>query len=268
MLRTFFLLSVCVWCGSHGLPRSVRSDNFAWLLGPQGSGDCDRICSDQSAKCSDGMGQRAAADNRILKLTSWYHHGCKGYNAWDYGQGFSECTDPACCVDGSCQNHCSITSSWPGCGDIGNFNGHHSRICPCEFLAPPPPPPPTCPEGWFYFKGKCYGHPKDKKLSWTDANSYCQNWSLGAHLASIHSVQEKEFVQTKFPRNIWLGGNDRAKEGRWVWSDGTPWDYSAWDNQQPDNLRGQHCLLGNWNNLKWDDASCPLELLFLCMKQL
>lgn len=219
------------------------------------------------------MGQRAAADNRILELTSWYHHGCKGYNAWDYGQGFSECTDPACCVDGSCQNHCSITSSWPGCGDIGNFNGHHSRICPCEFLAPPPPlppppPPPSCPEGWIYFKGKCYGHPKDKKLSWTDANSYCQNWSLGAHLASIHSEEEKEFVQTKFPRNIWLGGNDRAKEGRWVWSDGTPWDYSAWDNQQPDNLRGQHCLLGNWQNLKWDDASCPLELLFLCMKQL
>merc|ERR1719347_85694 len=46
---------------------------------------------------------------------------------------------PACCLDGSCQNHCSITSSWPGCGDIGNFNGHHSRICPCEFLEPPPP---------------------------------------------------------------------------------------------------------------------------------
>ena len=88
------------------------------------------------------MGQRAAADNKILELTSWYHHGCKGYNAWDYGQGFSECTDPACCLDGSCQNHCSITSSWPGCGDTGNFNGHHSRICPCEFLAPPPPAPP------------------------------------------------------------------------------------------------------------------------------
>merc|ERR1711872_1070846 len=142
MLRNIFLLSVCVWLGSHGLPRSARSDNFAWIHGPQGSGDCDRTCSDISARCSEGMGQRAAADNKILELTSWYHHGCKGYNAWDYGQGFSECTDPACCLDGSCQNHCSITSSWPGCGDIGNFNGHHSRICPCEFLEPPPPPPP------------------------------------------------------------------------------------------------------------------------------
>jgi len=125
------------WWKKQGF--ACMKESTAWIRGPQGSGDCDRTCSDISARCSEGMGQRAAADNKILELTSWYHHGCKGYNAWDYGQGFSECTDPACCLDGSCQNHCSITSSWPGCGDIGNFNGHHSRICPCEVLAPPPP---------------------------------------------------------------------------------------------------------------------------------
>merc|ERR1711872_474930 len=119
-----------------------RPGRDSWIRGPQGSGDCDRICSDNASRCSEGMGQRAAANNRIIERSTWYRRECKGYNAWDYGQGFSECTDPACCLDGSCQNHCSITSSWPGCGDIGNFNGHHSRICPCEFLAPPPPPPP------------------------------------------------------------------------------------------------------------------------------
>merc|ERR1711872_606683 len=41
-------------------------------------------------------------------------------------------------MDGSCQHHCSITTSWPGCGDVGNFNRHHSRICPCS-LAPKSP---------------------------------------------------------------------------------------------------------------------------------
>ena len=117
------------------------------------------------------------------------------------------------------------------------------------------------------FEGKCYGHPKDRKLSWADAESYCQSWSDGAHLASIHSAEEQKFVQTNFPEYIWLGGNDKAKEGTWVWSDGTPWDYSDWHSGQPDNGgSGQDCLEGNWSDLKWDDDTCTNKNLFLCMK--
>ena len=110
------------------------------------------------------------------------------------------------------------------------------------------------------------GHPKDRKLSWTDAESFCQSWSTGAHLASIHSAEEQKFVQTTFPQHMWLGGSDKAKEGTWVWSDGTPWDYSDWSSGQPDN-HGQHCLKGNWHNLLWDDDACTKEYLFLCMKK-
>ena len=117
------------------------------------------------------------------------------------------------------------------------------------------------------FQGKCYGHPKDRKLSWTDAESYCQSWSAGAHLASIHSVEDQKFVQTNFPQDIWLGGNDLAKEGTWVWSDGTPWDYSDWSSGQPDNGgSNQDCLKGNWRNLQWDDDFVHEKYLFLCMK--
>merc|ERR1719206_1007540 len=83
-----------------------------------------------------------------------------------------------------------------------------------------------CPDGWLMYEGKCYGHPKDKKLSWADAESYCQSWSPGAHLASIRSAEEQKFVQVNFPGNIWLGGSDTAKEGTWTWSDGASWIYS------------------------------------------
>ena len=49
-----------------------------------------------------------------------------------------------------------------------------------------------CPEGWLMFEGKCYGHPKDNKLSWGDAESYCQSWSAGAHLASKFTLQKNK----------------------------------------------------------------------------
>merc|ERR1712179_260915 len=130
-----------------------------------------------------------------------------------------------------------------------------------------------CPDGWLMYEGKCYGHPKDKKLSWADAESYCQSWSSGAHLASIHSEELKKFVNDNFPWNLWLGGSDIDKEGSWVWSDGTLWSYSAWHPGPPlqlDNyLTGQDCLVGNWHvggEGNWDDGNCEGELLFLCKK--
>ena len=126
-----------------------------------------------------------------------------------------------------------------------------------------------CPDGWLMYEGKCYGHPKDKKLSWADAESYCQSWSAGAHLASIRSAEEQKFVQVNFPGNIWLGGSDTANEGTWTWSDGTSWIYSDWHSGEPNNAgSGQDCLWGNWHDhdLKWDDNTCEHKTLFLCKK--
>jgi len=130
-----------------------------------------------------------------------------------------------------------------------------------------------CPDGWLMYQGQCYGHPKDNKLSWADAESYCQSWSAGAHLASIHSAEEQKFVQDNFPQNIWLGGSDASQENTWVWSDGTLWDYIDWSARNPDNAgTGQDCLMGNffhpspptWTDLKWDDNFCTTKVLFLC----
>lgn len=125
-----------------------------------------------------------------------------------------------------------------------------------------------CPDGWLVFNGQCYKHQKDNSRNWTDAESICQRWFAGAHLASVQSAEEQRFVQDNFPQNIWLGGNDRGKEGTWTWSDGASWDYSDWGPGNPDNHgAGQDCLLGNWHNdLQWDDEGCYKNFLFLCKK--
>ena len=33
----------------------------------------------------------------------------------------------------------------------------------------------------------------------------------------------------------WLGGNDIAREGKWVWSDLTKMDFKAWNDKEPNN---------------------------------
>jgi len=100
-----------------------------WVLGPQGSGDCHTTCADTNAECDEIMGQLAASDSTNVQFEGIE---CQGRNEWGYGQGFSQCTDATCCGDGSCQYHCSVMSSWPGCRvEDGFAQGDHSRICPC-----------------------------------------------------------------------------------------------------------------------------------------
>merc|ERR1719481_133890 len=75
------------------------------------------------------MAQLAASDSENVQFEGI---DCQERNNWSYGQGFSQCTDETCCGDGSCQYHCSIMSSWPGCKiEDGFAQGDHSRICPC-----------------------------------------------------------------------------------------------------------------------------------------
>jgi len=125
---------------------------------------------------------------------------------------------------------------------------------------------------WKMYKGSCYGYGKNLYKTWADAEDFCKG--VRGHLASIHSEDELEFVQSNFPRDLWLGGSDAGEEGTWEWSDGSSWNYystySAWSPGQPDNYIGnQDCLVGNWHHdLKWDDDNCEQKKLFLCKEYL
>ena len=56
------------------------------------------------------------------------------------------------------------------------------------------------------YKGSCYYYAVNKYKTWADAEAYCKI-ETGAHLASIHSADELKFVQSNFPRDLWIGGN-------------------------------------------------------------
>ena len=60
-----------------------------------------------------------------------------------------------------------------------------------------------------------------KSATWQEARQECRERE--ADLVSIGSQVEWEFVLGKLQRgqSIWLGLNDRQKEGHWIWSDGS-----------------------------------------------
>ncbi|KAH7697057.1 c type lectin domain containing protein, partial [Aphelenchoides avenae] len=85
----------------------------------------------------------------------------------------------------------------------------------------------------------------DANQTWEFANGRCA--SNGAHLASIHSVAEQQFIQeisatgmkmvyswpTYCVNGVWIGFNDVHEIGFYKWSDGTPYDYSNWGPGRP-----------------------------------
>ena len=78
--------------------------------------------------------------------------------------------------------------------------------------------------------------------SWLTAEA--EAISLGGHLATINNVAENTWVTTTFSnyggqeRSLWIGLNDQAQEGVFVWANGETASYRNWEPGQPDNGSG------------------------------
>ncbi|XP_070815514.1 type-2 ice-structuring protein-like [Chaetodon trifascialis] len=126
--------------------------------------------------------------------------------------------------------------------------------------------PTNCPSGWKPSDGRCFNY-VPTTMSWAHAEKHCLN--LGGNLASVHSFQEYNVIQSmildetqEYP-NTWLGGNDATQEGVWLWSDGTPFDFNYWSVGQPDD--SGYCLVMNYGDLKkFDDQPCRGRKPFVC----
>merc|ERR1712039_318540 len=128
-----------------------------------------------------------------------------------------------------------------------------------------------CPSGWSYYDERCFNFYASKE-NWGNAELRCQN--LGGNLASVHSEAEYQFVRgvikdrTHRDTKAWLGGSDASVEKIWLWSDGLPMKYTAWDRGQPDNSRrNQHCMVMNFSRRhRWDDQACSVRDGYVCAK--
>ena len=60
----------------------------------------------------------------------------------------------------------------------------------------------------------------------------------GGHLVTIRNAQENAWLLSTFGFALWIGFNDLATEGFFVWSSGEPVTYTNWNSGEPNNGLG------------------------------
>ncbi|XP_039674645.1 galactose-specific lectin nattectin-like [Perca fluviatilis] len=127
-----------------------------------------------------------------------------------------------------------------------------------------------CPNGWTPFGSRCFAFYIQTK-TWIDAETFCQ--TAGGTLASIRSAEEHAFIKdfifqvTGTHRASWIGGFDAVKEGWWMWTDGSKFNYKSWNAGEPNSGGVENCLTMNWG-VNWNDWVCTNQAAFVCSKNL
>lgn len=105
------------------------------------------------------------------------------------------------------------------------------------------------------FSGHEYRRFDYKVAHWYEAIACCEE--LGGHLVTITSAEEQAHVETLIKNSglsYWTGGNDKYKEGNFVWYTGEEFTYTNWDSGQPDNWDSEEDYLTIMENGKWNDV--------------
>nr|KAG5689384.1 hypothetical protein BaRGS_017668 [Batillaria attramentaria] len=119
----------------------------------------------------------------------------------------------------------AILTSYPNvCDDYPDFA---YVMCPRTCALCSDAVPPECPENWTEFEEACYKF-NSTTASYANAVSACA--AEGAVLSPAKSQNEFFFVfqQLGSASAMWLGANDIATEGTWLWEDGTAIDFNKW----------------------------------------
>ncbi|XP_071041008.1 macrophage mannose receptor 1 [Parasteatoda tepidariorum] len=145
------------------------------------------------------------------------------------------------------------------------------RAEPYAAIIPTRPPMVKCEGGRtnaYYYQGYCYTI-GIVRHSWHRAKRYCED--IGYKLLSIHSDSEIGFLLRMLYDNkdtsgnrVWIGLNSLSR-GIFRWSDGSPIDFTYWNENEPNNYQNQEkcCNMYVGNGL-WNDENCNTEMNFIC----
>ncbi|XP_032923682.1 regenerating islet-derived protein 4 isoform X2 [Catharus ustulatus] len=125
-----------------------------------------------------------------------------------------------------------------------------------------------CPPGWSYFYLSCLKY-FSEPLSWDEAESRCEGFQEGAHLAWVENIHEavtlrKVISYYQQVQPVWIGLQKNKESQTWQWSNGK--EYRT-DNEMPGNgARGGSCaaLTHNSDFSVWSSDECSGKHPYVC----
>ncbi len=108
----------------------------------------------------------------------------------------------------------------------------------------------------------------DFPMDWWDAAAFCEGMRM--HLARVDSRAESRALYDAAVKvrdeRWWIGLNDLAEEGTFVWRDGSPVTFTRWSKNQPDNdACNEDCVaLKDGGKGRWHDTHCGQRRSFIC----
>lgn len=105
-----------------------------------------------------------------------------------------------------------------------------------------------------------------EEKAWSGAEAACKSW--GGHLVSIKGVREQKEVEKLIKKacygssqfkKFWTGLREHGSDDQWKWSDGTPFNYENWADENRDCM-----FLDHTSTMKWHVGPCMQEFNFVC----
>jgi len=130
----------------------------------------------------------------------------------------------------------------------------------------------ACPVGYWQWNENCY-YFSYKPIQWSQSEAFCTNGDVSGHLASIENAAEFDFLQGKIADigvssfdNVWIGGNDRANDKIWQWSDGKSFNYgnTKWQPDYPKNDSNQCVAMDKITGLFRNENCQEQAKAFVC----
>jgi len=127
--------------------------------------------------------------------------------------------------------------------------------------------PNYCDDDEHYFNNTCFWAHPVRAYNWTEAQEACRARSM--ELASVHSEEENSFMWDLINgrANSWIGFTDADIETIFVWTDGTPVNYTNWLSGQPSSYDGEDCTVMSYgSDGGWYDDGCSWHYGVLCRR--
>ncbi len=208
--------------------------------------DCDGLVDDDDSDVDTSTGDTFYADS-------------DGDGYGDAGSSTQACEEPSGysdldtdCDDSDSAMSPAATESCNAVDDDCDGDVDDGGVCPCNVE--------TYGSSTYLF---C-----ESASSWTSASSTCA--SYGYTLATIDDASENSWMDstadTYSTGKWWMGFNDRATEGTFVWDSGSASTYTNWRSGEPNDSGGnEDCAqLNRYTDQTWNDEPCSSSFYYIC----